>query len=91
MDYIIFDVKCLTCGYVEEIWLERRNKKEILPKCSQCGNKVVRILGSNPTKCHDPAVRSEILKKRSEDHSRREFKNNVERVISKNPTAFKGR
>jgi predicted nucleic acid-binding Zn-ribbon protein len=78
----IVECGCEYCGHEWESWLA--SSGEDLGGCPECGSlKVYRIPGGTLARCNDPAVRSEVLKKRSQDHSAKHFKENADRVISK--------
>jgi predicted nucleic acid-binding Zn-ribbon protein len=79
---LMTDVSCLSCGHVWELLLMTHDEE--LGGCPNCGSlKVERVPGGNLARCNDPAVRAEVLKKRSLDHSRAHAQENAERVVSK--------
>jgi hypothetical protein len=79
------DVQC-KCGHVRYILL---NNSSADPdpedaKCPECGSKkFTRLLGGNfgSYESSDQDTKSEILKQRSFDHTKRTAKENVERII----------
>ena len=73
------DLICEDCNFIWETIL--RSREEVsLEKCPHCGANFPRAIpGGNPTICHDPKVRSEILKKRSKDHSMKELRKNPDK------------
>jgi len=76
----LVDLHCESCDH---IWEALLSPDEDLQGCPECGSlKVCQVPGGNPTTLHDPNVRTNALKKRSEDHSRRTFGENVERLKS---------
>jgi putative FmdB family regulatory protein len=78
----VVDYECLLCGNCWEVWLDSSDQHPVgCPKCSS--KNVQRCLGGVATRCHDPAVRSEVLKQRSLEHTQRTAKRNVERIIAK--------
>jgi hypothetical protein len=66
----ISDWKCNTCEHVWE-FLSHLDEKypECCPECSCIDIEPV-VTGGLVTKCHDPEVKKEILKKRSADHTK---------------------
>lgn len=81
----LFDFGCDDCEHTWELLVQ---EGEVIDACPVCGSvKVYQILGGHLTKLHDPQVRNAALKKRSEDHSRKHFKENVERALSKRKAA----
>lgn len=76
----VVDYECEECEHQWEAWL--RNSGDSEAECPNCrGINIRRLTGTpSPTKCHDPEVRSEILKKRSLDHSIRTAGRNIERI-----------
>jgi len=76
------DVSCSSCGHLWEVLLASRDEE--IGGCPKCGSiNTERVPGGNLARCNDPAVRAEVLKKRSLDHSRAHAKENVERALSK--------
>ena len=79
------DIQC-TCGHVRYVLLK---DSQALPdsedaKCPVCGSKeFTRCLGGNYHISNDPEVRSDMLKKRSYEHTLRTAKDNVERIVEK--------
>jgi DNA-directed RNA polymerase subunit RPC12/RpoP len=64
------DYLCYSC---EKKWEELLDHKDdVISECPFCKSKdITRMLGGTITTCHDPQVRSEKLKKRSEEHTRK--------------------
>ena len=76
------DAICEKCDHTWEAWLKSSSDTDI--QCPECNSREVkRLLGGVITKCHDPEVRKEVLKKRSIDHGRKTLPDNVERVRNK--------
>lgn len=78
------DVQCAECGTVRYIVLSNSQAEPDLDdaKCPRCGStKFVRCLGGNYLTSNDPQRRSEMLKRRSLEHSQRTAKDNVERIV----------
>ena len=77
------DVQC-KCGHVRYILLKNSQAKpdEEDIHCPECGSKeFTRCLGGNYHISNDPQVRSDMLKKRSFEHTKRTASDNVERII----------
>ena len=79
------DVECV-CGHVRYLWLHNSTAppEPEDAKCPACGSKeFTRLVGGNfgSYESSDSETRSEILKQRSLDHTRRTAKDNVERII----------
>ena len=79
----VVDVQCV-CGHVRTIWFKNSEAGPDADDaaCPKCGSeKFERLVGQAAYhKSNDPEVRSAMLKKRSDDHSRATFKDNLERV-----------
>jgi len=76
------DVSCGTCGHLWEVLLASRDEEP--GGCPSCGSiNTEKVPGGNLARCNDPAVRAEVLKKRSEDHSRAHAQENAERIVGK--------
>jgi len=76
------DVWCSSCTHVWEVLL--MSPDEEVGGCPECGSfNTERVMGGNLARCNDPAVRAEVLKQRSLDHSRAHAKENVERALAK--------
>lgn len=81
------DVVC-SCGQKRTVWFTKYSG-DIYPddiKCPNCGGETfTRCCGSHfgSFQSSDLERRSEILKKRSEEHSMKHFKENYDRVRSK--------
>jgi hypothetical protein len=80
------DVEC-ECGHVRYVFLKNSSSPPDSEdaKCPKCGSeKFTRCIGaSNYLVSNDPEVRSEMLKKRSYDHTVRTAKDNVERLVER--------
>lgn len=80
------DVECAECGTVRYIMLSN-SQADPDPddeKCPRCGStRFIRCLGGNLAWSNDPGRRSEMLKRRSFEHTQRTAKNNVERIVEK--------
>lgn len=77
------DVQC-ECGHIRYILLYNSQSPPDPEDetCPECGSKKFsRCVGGNYHVSNDPAVRSEMLKKRSYEHTVRTAKDNVERLI----------
>ena len=76
----IADYKCEKCNH---IWEELTGSSREFPKvCLACeSTDVHRIPGGVCGWSNDAEVRSEMLKKRSFDHTKRTAKDNVERIM----------
>jgi hypothetical protein len=95
----LVDLTCNNCNHVWEVLLtsdeaEWLGKIEVVCKCDgetfslqgcpECGSKdVAQVLGGYMTKCHDPSVREQVLRKRSIDHSNLHAKENLEKLQNK--------
>lgn len=79
----VVDIQCV-CGHVRTVWFKSSDAEpdDEDKACPECGSeKFERLVGtSNYHKSNDPEVRSAMLKKRSEDHSRAHFKDNLARA-----------
>lgn len=79
----VVDVQC-ECGHVRTIWLKNSTAEPDADDaaCPECkSTKFERLVGASAyLQSNDPEVRNAMLKKRSEDHSRAHFKDNLERV-----------
>ena len=79
----VVDVQC-ACGHVRTVWFKSSEADPDADDaaCPECGSeKFERLVGKAAYhRSNDPEVRSAMLKKRSEDHSRAHHKDNVERV-----------
>jgi len=72
------DYQCDTCGHVWEAW--QRNSDDCPVRCEECGSEsFTNLLGGKMAWSNDPNVRNAMLKKRSEDHSAKHFRDNFER------------
>jgi len=79
------DVEC-ECGHVRYVFLKNSSAPPDPEdaKCPKCGSeKFTRCVGGNYLVSNDPEVRSEMLKKRSYDHTVRTAKDNVERLVER--------
>jgi putative FmdB family regulatory protein len=86
--YKMYDYYCYSCEYTwEELTSTTTEEAIICPKCG--GVDITKVLGGNLAICNDPKVRAEVLKKRSEDHSRKTRKDDVERVRAKQDKIYK--
>lgn len=82
MPTFMADFECESCGEVSECLVhssmdrETWEMKEDLVGCPQCGSlKMKQVVGgTKTTKCHDPEVLKETLKKRSADHTLKEVR-----------------
>ncbi len=81
------DYKCSECGEDFEFLKLKSNDT---PECPECRSKEVeKVLTSALVGvCNDPSVRSEKLKQRSLDDSKKNFKRNWERARAKKPAYF---
>ena len=82
------DVQCSACGHVRYVLLRNSGAAPDPEdaKCPKCGDEsFARCVGGTfgVFASSDLETRQDILKKRSEDHSRRTFKSVYERVRSK--------
>jgi len=78
------EVQCADCEHIRTIYLDKSTAPPDPEdeKCPECGStNFSRCLGASYNVSNDPAVRSEMLKKRSLDHTIRTAKDNVERII----------
>jgi hypothetical protein len=76
------DVQC-ECGHIRTVMLKNSQAEpdDEDATCPECGGKqFTRTVGGNWVRSNDPEVRSAMLKKRSEDHSRAHFKDNLARA-----------
>lgn len=73
------------CGHIREAILDNidAEPREEDRACPACNSEVFekRTGAPHPTTCHDPEVRSEKLKQRSLDDSRRNMKKNWDRLV----------
>lgn len=77
------NVQC-KCGHVRYILLKNSSSPPDPEdsKCPECGSKkFTRCVGGSYHVSNDPAVRSEMLKQRSLDHTKRTARENVERLV----------
>jgi hypothetical protein len=65
------DWSCESCSHVWEYL--SHGETDTPEECPDCSSKDISpfISGTLTTRCHDPASKKEILKKRSADHTRR--------------------
>lgn len=84
MPHKLVDLKCENCNHVWESLTMPDDENNILHGCPECGStRVIQLLGGFGTKCHDPEIRSEMLRKRSVDHSNQHAKENLEKLQNK--------
>jgi len=81
MPHRLIDRRCETCEHCWEDLIMPGQSEKDLSGCPECGSLLVSTIpGGLPTKCHDPGVRTEVLKKRSVDHSNRTRGEAIERL-----------
>jgi len=79
MGYKLFDFECLECGIFEELV----DDKDSWAECPECGvlvgQKVLAAPNLATYSIASPEQKSEILKKRSAEHSKREIRKDAEK------------
>lgn len=78
------------CSKCKESFEYLTLKSDDIPECPVCNSTEVEKVFTSAlvAVCNDPAVRSEKLKQRSLDDSKKNFKNNWERARAKKPAYF---
>lgn len=83
MPHKLVDFVCESCGHVWED-IKMPGDTKVLHICPNCGSNLLsQALGGHMTKCHDSAVREQVLRKRSIDHSNLHAKENLEKLQNK--------
>ena len=84
MPHKLMDLHCNKCNCDWEILVMPDECEADYLECPKCHSRMVsQVLGGHKTKCHDPAVKEQVLRKRSIDHSNKHAKENLEKLQNK--------
>lgn len=81
-----FDFKCSECDYIFEDLVDSNTTELLCPVCEDddLESRAYKIMSSPRIMTSaDPAVKAEMLRKRSHDHSVKEARKNAEHIASK--------
>lgn len=74
MAWIVRDYVCKKCGHK---WEDLVDTKDQESDCPKCGTRNVHVISATPTAAYSarsPEMRAEVMRKRSEDHTKKWMK-----------------